>query len=110
MGWADVFNSYEVNFSSDDAVKFSDELYEFISYHCILNSSKLAKEKGVYSTYEGSLWSQDIIPIDTYKGLMEYLGEKPMIHRGKKFCPDLALSQTFQYFLFMKTRVETSQS
>ena len=45
MGWADVFNSYEVNFSSDDAVKFSDELYEFISYHCILNSSKLAKKK-----------------------------------------------------------------
>ena len=89
MGWADVFNSYEVNFSSDDAVKFSDELYEFISYHCILNSSKLAKEKGVYSTYEGSLWSQDILPIDTYKGLMEYLDEKPMIHRGKKFCPEL---------------------
>ena len=89
MGWADVFNSYEVNFSSDDAVKFSDELYEFISYHCILNSSKLSKEKGTYSTYEGSLWSQDIIPIDTYKGLMEYLGEKQMIHRGKKFCPEL---------------------
>ena len=31
MGWADVFNSYKVNFSSEDACKFSDELYEFIS-------------------------------------------------------------------------------
>jgi len=89
MGWADVFNSYKVNFSSDDAVKFSDELYEFISYHCILNSSKLAKERGTYYTYEGSLWSKNILPIDTYKNLMDYLEEKPMIHRGKKFCPEL---------------------
>jgi ribonucleoside-diphosphate reductase alpha chain len=89
MGWADVFHSYKVDFSSDDAVKFSDELYEFISYNCILNSSKLAAERGTYKTYEGSLWSQDILPIDTYKGLMDYLGQKPMIHRGKKFCPEV---------------------
>ena len=89
MGWADVFHSYKVNFSSDDAVKFSDELYEFISYHCILNSSKLAAERGTYSTYEGSLWQQNILPIDTYKSLMDYLGQKPMVHRGKKYCPEL---------------------
>jgi ribonucleoside-diphosphate reductase alpha chain len=89
MGWADVFHSYKVDFSSDDAVKFSDELYEFISYNCILNSSKLAAERGKYNTYEGSLWSQDILPIDTYKNLMDYLGQKPIIHRGKKFCPEV---------------------
>ncbi len=89
MGWADVFYCYNVDFSSEDAVKFSDELYEFISYHCILNSSKLAKERGTYETYEGSLWDQSTLPIDTYKNLMSYLGEKPMIHRGKKFCPEV---------------------
>jgi len=89
MGWADVFHSYGVNFSSSDAVKFSDELYEFISYHCILNSSKLAKKRGEYSTYKGSLWDQDILPIDTYKELINFLGEKPIIHRGKKFCPEV---------------------
>jgi ribonucleoside-diphosphate reductase alpha chain len=89
MGWADVFYSYKLNFSSDDAVKFSDELYEFISYHCILNSSKLSKEREKYSTYEGSLWSQNILPIDTYKHLMDYLGEKPIIHRGKKYAPEV---------------------
>jgi len=89
MGWADVFHSYKIDFSSDDAVKFSDELYEFISYYCILNSSKLAKEKGKYSSYEGSLWSQDILPMDTYKELMTYLDGKTILHRGKKFCPEL---------------------
>ena len=89
MGWADIFHAYKVDFSSEDAVKFSDELYEFISYHCILNSSKNSKDKGSYPSYEGSLWSKDILPIDTYKNLMDYLNEKPMIHRGKKFCPDV---------------------
>ena len=67
MGWADVFHAHKINFSSEDAEKFSDELYEFISYHCILNSSKLSKERGSYSTYEDSLRSHDILPIDTYK-------------------------------------------
>jgi len=88
MGWADVFNAYKVNFSSEDAVKFSDELYEFISYHCLLNSSRMSKERGAYSTYEGSLWDQGVLPIDTYKSLMEYLGQKPIIHRGKKYAPE----------------------
>jgi len=89
MGWHDVFHSYGIDYSSDDAVKLADELYEFISYHCILSSSKLAKEKGKYASYEGSLWDQDIIPIDTYKNLMNYLGEKPILHRGKKYAPEI---------------------
>jgi len=87
MGWADVFHSYKVNFSSQEAVRFSDELYEFISYNCILNSSKIAKEKGSYSTYDGSLWSKGTLPIDTYKSLMKYLGQKPINHRDKKYAP-----------------------
>jgi ribonucleoside-diphosphate reductase alpha chain len=89
MGWADVFHSYKIDFSSDEAVKFSDELYEFISYHCILNSSKLAKERGTYETYKGSLWEKDIFPIDTYKELMDFLGEKPITHRNRKFAPEV---------------------
>jgi ribonucleoside-diphosphate reductase alpha chain len=89
MGWADVFHSHRVNFSSDEAVRFSDELYEFISYHCILNSSKLAKEKGKYSSYEGSLWSKNTLPIDTYKELMKFLKQKPLTHRGNKYAPEL---------------------
>ena len=87
MGWADVFHAHKVNFSSDDAVRFSDELYEFISYNCILNSSKLAKEKGQYSTYEGSLWSQGVLPIDTYKTLVKYLDKKPINYRDRKYAP-----------------------
>ena len=97
MGWADVFHSYKVNFSSDDAVKFSDELYEFISSCCILNSSKLSKERGSYSTYKGSLWDQNILPIDTYKELIDYLNGKSILHRGKKFCPEVDWKEIRQH-------------
>jgi ribonucleoside-diphosphate reductase alpha chain len=89
MGWADVFHAYKISFSSDEAVKFSDELYEFISYHCILNSNRLAKEREPYSTFGGSKWANGVLPADTYKDLMDYLGEKPIVHRGKKYCPDV---------------------
>lgn len=89
MGWADVFHSYKINFSSEEAVRFSDELYEFISYHCILSSSKLAKERGGYSSYGGSLWDKNIFPIDTYKKLMEYLQGKSISFEERKFCPSV---------------------
>lgn len=89
MGWHDVFHAYGLDYSSDEAVKLSDELYEFISFHCILNSSHIAGEKGAYSTYNGSLWDQDVLPIDTYKNLMTYMDEKPIVHRGKKYAPEV---------------------
>jgi len=72
MGWADMIHAYGLDYSSPEAVKLSDEIQEFISYHTILNDSLLAKERGKYSTYEGSLWSQGILPIDTWKSLMSY--------------------------------------
>ena len=76
MGLADVFYAYKIDFSSKDAVRFSDELYEFISYNCILNSSKLSKEKGKFSTYEWSSWSKNTLPIDTYRELMRFLKDQ----------------------------------
>jgi ribonucleoside-diphosphate reductase alpha chain len=87
MGWADVFHAYKIDFSSEEAIQFSDELQEFISYHCILNSCALAKEKGKYSTYNNSLWSKGVLPIDTYKSLMNYLKQDPIEFKSNKFSP-----------------------
>ena len=89
MGWADVFHSYDINYSSEEAVRMSDELYEFISYHCLFNSSKLAAEKGKYSTYDGSKWSRGQLPIDTYNRLMGYLGEDPINFPDRQYTPEL---------------------
>ena len=72
MALHDVCHKMKIKIDSDEAVKLNDDLFEFYSYHAILASSNLAKEKGKYDTYEGSLWSQNILPIDSYNILTEY--------------------------------------
>ena len=72
MGLHDILHALNIQIDSDEAVKFNDKLFEFYSCHAIYASSKLAKEKGSYETYEGSLWSKNILPIDSFNNLMEY--------------------------------------
>ena len=75
MGIHDALHMLNINFDSEEAIKFNDELFEFYSYHAILSSSILAKERGCYPSYQNSLWQQNIFPIDTYNQLMEYRGK-----------------------------------
>jgi ribonucleoside-diphosphate reductase alpha chain len=65
MGFQDLLYKAGLRFDSDEAVALSDELQEFISYHAILGSSELAKERGTYESYKGSKWDRNIFPIDT---------------------------------------------
>ncbi|WP_328519343.1 ribonucleoside-diphosphate reductase subunit alpha [Kribbella sp. NBC_00359] len=65
MGFADALFSLRIPYSSDAAVEFADSSMEQISYHAIEASSDLAAERGRYSTYDGSLWSQGVLPIDS---------------------------------------------
>ena len=50
---------------SDEAVRFADESMEAISFHAIAASADLAAERGRYPSFEGSLWSKGILPIDS---------------------------------------------
>lgn len=72
MGMQDVCYALGIQYDSQEGVDISNKIQEFISYHAILSSSELAKERGVYSTYEGSLWSKGLLPQDTYCNLMKY--------------------------------------
>jgi len=65
MGFADALFSLRIPYSSEAAVAFADRSMEAISYHAIEASSDLAAERGRYSTYDGSLWSQGVLPIDS---------------------------------------------
>ena len=76
MATHDVLQALDIQYDSDEAVKFIDGLTEFFSYNAIFASSKLAKEKGSYKTYSGSLWDQGILPVDTYNTLMSWRGVK----------------------------------
>jgi len=74
MGWHDMYYLLDVELDSEAAISLSDKLYEYISYHSITSSAKLAKERGKYESYPGSLWDQGIFPIDTYSKLMKTRG------------------------------------
>lgn len=75
MGFQDALYKLRVPYASDEAVQFADESMEAVSYYAIEASSDLAAERGKYQTYEGSLWSKGILPIDSIKLLKESRGE-----------------------------------
>lgn len=74
MGFQDALYQLKIAYSSDEAVKFADQSMELISYYAIEASSDLAKERGSYASYEGSLWSRGILPIDSIALLKEERG------------------------------------
>jgi len=65
MGFQDALYRQHIAYGSEEAVTFADNSMEAISYFAIDASSELALERGAYSSYEGSLWSQGILPIDS---------------------------------------------
>ena len=75
MGFQDSLYMLKVPYSSEEAVEFADTSMEAVSYYAIKASSNLAKERGSYSSYEGSLWSKGILPIDSIHYLKENRGE-----------------------------------
>lgn len=75
MGFHDALYQQRINYASDQAVEFADRTMETISYYAIKASSDLAKERGCYETYEGSLWSQGILPIDSIERLQAARGK-----------------------------------
>ena len=74
MGFQDALYKVNVSYASDEAVTFADQTMEAISYFAINASTDLAAERGAYSSYDGSLWSQGIFPIDSLNMLIEQRG------------------------------------
>jgi ribonucleoside-diphosphate reductase alpha chain len=76
MGFQDALYQLGISYASYEAVEFADKSMELLSYHAILSSSKLAKEKGTYSSYKGSKWERGILPIDSISLLIKERGEE----------------------------------
>ncbi len=75
MGFQDALYALKLDYSSAAAVEFADTSMELISYYAIEASCDLAKERGQYSSYEGSLWSKGILPIDSINLLQQARGQ-----------------------------------
>ncbi len=74
MGFQDALYKLRIPYANREAVEFADRSMEAISYYAIEASVELARERGVYSTYDGSLWSQGILPIDSIQLLAKSRG------------------------------------
>ena len=75
MGFQDALYELGIAYSSDKAIEFADKSMEVISYHAIMASSMLAKERGTYPSYQGSSWSKGLLPIDTVEIMAAERGE-----------------------------------
>lgn len=65
MGFQDALYELRIPYASDAAVDFADKSMEAVCYHAYWASTELARERGQYSSYKGSLWDQGILPPDT---------------------------------------------
>jgi ribonucleoside-diphosphate reductase alpha chain len=69
-------------YASDAAVEFADRSMEAVCYFAYLASTELAAERGRYSSYQGSLWDQGILPPDTLDMLEKARGGYVEVNRS----------------------------
>jgi ribonucleoside-diphosphate reductase alpha chain len=74
MGFQDCLYELRIPYASDAAVAFADTSMEAVCYHAYWASTELAKERGKYTSYKGSLWDQGILPLDTLDMLAKERG------------------------------------
>ncbi len=74
MGFQDALYQLDIPYASQAAVDFADHSMEALSYFAISASADLAAERGRYSSFEGSLWSRGILPIDSLDLLRQERG------------------------------------
>jgi ribonucleoside-diphosphate reductase alpha chain len=82
MGFQDAVYMLHRRFDSEETLRFADESMEIISYHAILASTELAKERGAYSSFTGSKWDRGMLPMDTLNLLEQERGEPINVSRA----------------------------
>src|SRR5690625_4308639 len=65
MGFTDVVEKMGFGYEAEQAYVLIDTVTEVISYHPVDTSAVLAQERVAYETFEGSAWSQGLIPYVT---------------------------------------------
>lgn len=84
MGLQDAFYAMDIAFDDPRARDLADEIMETVAYHAILSSSRLALERGAYSSYSGSKWDRGIFPQDTLDLLEQERGMPIEVSRSSK--------------------------
>lgn len=84
MGFAELLARKGIPYDRPEAADLADRLMEFISYHAILTSHELAKERGVFPRFSQSEWAKGRVPIDTLADLERERGEPIAIDRKER--------------------------
>ena len=74
MGFQDCLHELRIPYASDAAVEFADRSMEAVCYYAYWASTELARERGRYSTFGGSLWDKGVLPQDSLKLLLDERG------------------------------------
>ena len=74
MSFQDCLYTLRIPYASQEAVEFADRSMEAVCYYAYLASTELARERGKYSSYKGSLWDQGVLPLDTLDKLSQARG------------------------------------
>jgi ribonucleoside-diphosphate reductase alpha chain len=83
MAFQDSLYAMRVPYASQEAVEFADRSMEAVCYYAYWASSELAKERGKYASYKGSLWDKGILPLDSIDLLTEARGGYLEMDRSK---------------------------
>ena len=93
MGFQDALSACGISYASDEGVEFADRSMEAISWFALMASSRLAGERGTYSSYEGSKWDRGLLPIDTIDLLEQERGTAVEMDRSSSMDWDAVREQ-----------------
>lgn len=84
MGLSEVLETMRLPYDSPHAFELFDRIVERISFEAIRASHLLALERGSFPRFEGSDWSQGVLPIDTIDHLEKERGNKIEVDRTQR--------------------------
>ena len=59
MGWAEMLFKLRISYDSEEALELARRLMEYINYHSKLKSIELAKERGPFPAFKGSIYDAE---------------------------------------------------
>lgn len=68
MGWADMLMKMGISYNSEEGTKLAGQVMEFIDYVSKKESIEMAKERGSFNNFKGSIYDSDNYLFNKYKG------------------------------------------
>ena len=72
MGFADLLYHVGVRYGSREGQEFASQVMEFIRYHAMKTSVKMAEERGFFPAIKGSLYDPEDLKWKVPQSLVEY--------------------------------------